>query len=449
MFSKNGNKMVYVIGFLFVVLISSLLTFSLPVFIMQVLLMSITIPLLINREMKMIKLYLVIFVVSLLFVFLVYFANSSTYDSSYYMGGSDDLTFENDGKIIMESGVYNPAEILETGIIGWWNNAPFFAVYISGLHLFSDFFGSYTTFMPRIINSYFLLWICMILEYFLKKYANFTSKKTFFTIMLFGLTPNIHYINAHVFRDTFNLLQVLLIVIIIDFLLSKGNYIRKIFYIIALFILIFTTYYTRINSLVFAAGLCFLILSEKFRINKILLFIVVIPILLMSNFTETIRLDYFLGSYGSYVLEIAGDGLSKFVFEQPLIPLGIIFRSLYALITPFPNFFGLFKNSTMILLDFTMSIIFIGVIIQILFIPFIVKRALKFDWLSLSFLLLFFSVIGTTFTFRHVLFYYPFMVALGIDGYMSMSQSSRKKILFLSGLVGIAFALIYLALKIL
>lgn len=453
MLSKNINgkdkKGIYIISLLFILIISSILTFSFPVFLMQIFLMIITLPLIINRDDRMAKLYIVIFAISLSFVFLIYFANDLSFGSPYYMGGSDDLNFENEGKVLYDHGMFNPAEILESGVIGIWHNAPFFSIYISGLLMFSDLFGGYSTFLPRIMNVYYLIWICMIFEYLLKKYGKFTDKKAFISVLILGITPNIQYINAHVFRDTFNLLQVLLIVLLFDKLFTNQKYGRKFLVSIVLVILMFMTYYTRINSLVFAGGLCFLILAEKLKIKKIFYLIIIIPILMMSNFFKAIRLDYFLESYGSYVLNLAGDGLSRYIFEQPLLPLGIIFRAFYALITPFPNFFGLFKDPTMYLLDITMLLVYVVVLFQILSIPFILKRLLKLDWLTLSFLLLFLSVIGTTFTFRHVLFYYPFMVAVAVDGYMSFTNSGRKKILYLSGFVGFSLALIYASLKIL
>jgi hypothetical protein len=445
----SNQKVIFIFALLFLVIISSILTFSFPVFIMQIFMMAITLPIIIRKNTSLARLYLIIFAYSLSFVFLIYIANDMAFGSPYYIGGSDDVNFENEGKVINNSGIFNPAKILESGIIGLWHNAPFFSLYISGLISFSNWFGDYSTFLPRIMNVYYLLWICMTVEYLLKKYADFTEKKVFYTVLIFALMPNIQYINAHVFRDTFNLLQIMLIVLLFEKLLSNKNFGRKIFIPLILALLIFITYYTRINSLVFATGLCFFILSKKLKINNLLFLVAIAPILLMSNFLEAIRLDYFLKSYGSYVLEIAGDGLSRFVFEQPLLPLGILFRAFYALITPFPNFLGLFKDPSMALLDFTMTLVFIGVILQILSIPFIFKRLLKFDWLSLSFFILFLPIIGTTFTFRHVLIYYPLMVAVAVDGCMSLPKNTRKKYLFFSGFLGVSLALIYILLKIL
>jgi hypothetical protein len=447
MLTQKSDKMPIIITMIFFVIVSSVLTFSLAVFVVQLFLASITISMIMRKNYKTAKLYVVIFIVSLIFVFLLYMANDMYYGSPYYVGGSDDVNFEYEGRVIIDSGIYNPSEILESGIIGRTNNAPFFSLYISFLIRFSELFGIYSTFLPRIMNVYYLMWVCMILEYLLKKHANFTDKKTDISIALFSLTPNIQYINSHVFRDTFNLLQILLIVLLFDKLVRKNNFVKKILYMGLLAFLLYITYYTRKNALVFAGAICLLVLAEKIKIKKRYIFIIVIPIVMLSGFLDTIRLKYFINTYSNYVLGIAGDGLSRFIFRQPLLPFGIIYRTLYAFITPFPNFIGLFNEPTRILFDFIMLLIYCGVVIQILFIPFILKRSSKFDWLSLSFLIWFLGIIATTFTFRHVLLYYPFMVALGVDGYLSTSKKPRVQILFISGVTGFLLSIVYLLLK--
>ena len=42
-----------------------------------------------------------------------------------------------------------------------------FAVILSLLVRFSEFFDGYSTFLPRILNAYSLVWILMIIEYLL------------------------------------------------------------------------------------------------------------------------------------------------------------------------------------------------------------------------------------------------------------------------------------------
>ena len=80
------------------------------------------------------------------------------------------------------------------------------------------------------------------------------------TLLVVGLSPNIQYINAHIFRDTVNFLQVLMIVLVFDKVVSSRN--LRVAYLAMLVPLVYMTFYTRANSLVFAAGLCLIISNE-------------------------------------------------------------------------------------------------------------------------------------------------------------------------------------------
>lgn len=393
---KSQSKILLFIMLICIVIISSIISLSFSVFVIQMFLMFITIILISKKEYKTIKLYIIIFCISMCFVFIVYCANNIKYGNSYYIGGSDDLLFEKQGLDIFYSDLYNPQEILDLGIIDRWSKHSFFVVYISILIRISELFDGYTTLLPRIINVYFLLWICMILEYLFRKYAFFTEEKINITITVFALTPNIQYINSHVFRDTFNLLQILLIIVLVDKLLYNKRYIRKLFIVAILIVVIYTTFYTRPNTLAFAGIISIFIMAEKMKIKKTYILIALIPIVIFSNFLEIIGLSRFIKAYNEYNLISAGDGLSSYIFRQPTIPFGIILRAFYAFITPFPNYFGLFKETSSILFDIVSFLIYTGVLISALFIPFLLKRLLKLDWLVFSFAVLFLGTIVTT-----------------------------------------------------
>lgn len=442
-----NQKLIISSGFMFVIILSSILTFSFSVLVLQVIMGLITMYFCFKTDYKTAKLWLSICSISLLFVFMVFLANQTYYGQPYYIGGSDDFSFEQQGLSIYKSGIYNPSKIMESRIIGQFHNSPAFPAYIAMLIGFAKNFGGYTTFLPRIANVYFLIWICMIVNYLLFKYSNLSKKSIYFSLAFFAFMPNIQFINAHVFRDTFNLLQVLLIALLSDFFLSKTRYGLKILSIIFLPILLYFTYYTRINSLVFAGIIILLMLSTLYKIKTRYIIIGIIPLLLFSNFLETFRVAYFIENYSRYVSNIAGDGLSRIVFNRPLLPLGVIFRVIYAFITPFPNFFLLFKDTSKLLLDIIQLLIYLGVLIQIFAVPFIVKRSLKFDWLSLTFMSWFLSIIVTTFTFRHFLLFYPFMSAIAVDGFFRTNINSRKVILFLTTLSIIGLGMMYVVIK--
>ncbi len=444
----SKNQQTIIIGFFLVLIIlSSILSFSVSVFLMQFFLAMITIPLILKKEYKIAKLYLIIFMVSLVFVFLVYYGNQFYYGNPYYIGGSDDLKFENWGYDVYDANLFLPHKVIKQQILDRFNNAPFYAVIIAIIVKFSNGLAGYTSFLPRILNVYFLIWICMILEYLVNKYANIPRDKLLFVIGGFALMPNIQYINSHVFRDTFNLLQVFLIVFLFDKIIDSKNLLTKFISLLFMTVLIYFTYYTRVNSLAFAAILSLLILIEKYKIKIRYVILLFILLILMSDILKILKIEYFITTYTRYVANIAGDGLSRFIFGRPLLPFGIILRFVYSFIIPFPNFFGLFKESSRLLYDFVYLLIYLGVLVQILMTPFIIKRIFRFDWLSFSFLGCLLPVIAMTFTFRHVILYYPFMVAMAVDGYFSTKLNNRKMIMFLWGIIAFCLSLIYVVLK--
>lgn len=446
---SRNEKIVISAGFLLIIILSSILTFSLSVWILQTVLGLVTLYFCFKTDYKTAKLWLCILGISLLFIFLVFLANQLYYGEPYYNDGSDDLAFEKWGYDVYNHGIYNPSKVMKLKILGQYHNSPFYPVYIARLIQFAELFDGYTTFLPRIANAYFLLWICMIIKYLLDKYAKLSKKTIHYSLCFFAFMPNIQYINAHVFRDTFNLLQVLLIILLFDFLFSKKHYSLKMISIVTLTLLIYLTYYTRVNSLLFAGVILLLRFSVRYRVKKRYIIIGIVFLLLTSNFLEIFRVGYFIKTYSTYVSNIAGDGLSSFIFKRPLLPIGIFLRALYALISPFPNFFGLFKDNSSLLFDFIQLLIYLGVLVQIICIPFIIKRLLKFDWLALAFLGWFLAVIGTTFTFRHFLFYYPFMGGLVIDGFMNTKTKTRKITISISIFVMLSLGVIYALLKIL
>lgn len=436
-----------IITMLFCVVISSILTFSLSVFVMQIIFVFITIPIIIKKDYKTANIYLMIFIISSIFIFLVYIANDMYYGVPYYIGGSDDLEFERWAKDVYIHNIYNPQKILDYGIIGIFHNSPFYPIYIAILMNASELFGGYSTFLPRISNVYFLLWICMISEYLLKKYTNLDNKKISITILLIGINPNLQYINSHVFRDTLNLLQVVLIMYLFDKLINNKRIFNKIYILIGLVMVIYTTYYTRKNSLIMALIVCIFMISNRLKIKKRYIIIGILVLILNTDIISLIGVNDIIVRYSELTLGNAGEGLSKYIFNKPILPFGIFFRTAYAFINPVPDILNLFKSIDKVLLDSVMSIVYIGVIIQILFTPFIIKRVIKLDWLSIVFLLLFISVIGTTFTFRHLIIYYPFMIALAVDGYLETNKIKRYKILMINIIITISLGLIYIILK--
>lgn len=445
--NEKINSFFALIVILFAIILSSVCSLSFTIFFTQIIFASFTVLFISKKPPLSQKIYLIIFLTSLTFVFLLYYSYILHYGNPYYIGGSDDLSFEQNAEIVKHYGLINPARVLKTGIIGQFNNSSFYAVYISLIMRLSEYFGGYSTLIPRIFNVYFLIWICLIFEYLLKKYASFSDAKTAISVAVLALTPNIQYINSHNFRDTLNLLQIFLIILLFDKIFSKGKVSLRLLYTLLIVLAIYITFFTRVNSLAFAFLLCLFMVSYKMNIKIIYIIIAALPLIIFGNILEVLRVQDYIDHYSNYVRNIAGDGLSSFIFNKPLIPVGFILRIIYAFMIPFPNFIGLFKTESKILIDFIMMFIYFGVIIQFLSIPFVVKRLLKIDWISLSFIATFLSVILSTFTFRHIVFYYPFMVAVAVDGFSASSKNQIKINLFYMISIALVSFLGYIALK--
>lgn len=435
----------YFVVFAILVIVTSLLTHSMAVFAASLIMMLLTVFFLKNQNIQEVRMYLIAFVVAIGFMFLVHYAYIQAYDLPYYNGGSDDIQFERDALQAMLAEVYAPQELVGT-VLNQFHSASFYVTFVALVMKFSSFFDGYTTFLPKVINVFLLLWATMLISYLLRKYVGFTNKQILWFIGLFSMTPNMLYINSHIFRDTLNLLLIMLIVVCIDKLFVKKWGVLQV--VIALFfpLIIFCTFYLRENSLVFAAIMSILILLRKLKIRYFYIFLLNIPLLIFTTFLEQIRFDYFVEKYSEYQTTVSS-GLSNFIFEQPLFPLGVFLRFGYAFISPFPNFPGLFQDGEQFGLDMVYFFIYLFVVMQILSIPLILKRLLTIDWLSLSFIFLLFGVILTTFTFRHVVFYYPLMVALAIDGYSRIKIEQRwlSILLMLTACVGMFF--LYVQLK--
>jgi hypothetical protein len=436
-----------IIYFSFFILLSSLLSLSLSVFVIQIILSLFTLPIILKKDIKSINLYLIIFIVSLFFVFIVYYGNLFYLGTPYFNGGSDDLTYERQAMTILGTNMYNPAEVLDSGIIGLFHNSTFYVVLIASSMKFANLIDGYSTFIPRIFNVYLLIWSCFIIEYFLRKYSKLSDKKIYIVLGVFALTPNIHYINAHVFRDTLNLFQILYIVYFFDKITEFKNFSFKIPYAFILWLLIFISYYTRANSILFSLSFCTIMLSYKLKIGKLFIFVPLIAITYLNVLLENLRLDHYIEIYSSYLSTASADGLSKFVFNRSILPFGIVLRSLYAFITPPPLFFNLFRQQDKLLFDFVYLLIYIGVVLQIYSLPFVIKRVIKLDWIAFVFLTFFYAIVLTTFTFRHTMLYYPFLVILGVDGFFSSSVATRKYTVLLTGFVIFSMSIFYLILK--
>ena len=138
-----------------------------------------------------------------------------------------------------------------------------------------------------------------------------------------------------------------------------------------------------------------------------------------------------------------GGGLSLVVFESTLFPVGWLYRTLYALVSPLPVEFSSIDKAWQS----------IGTIVHLLFLPFwwlgILRAARDPGWrhVLVAFVALFIGMAMFTFTFRHITQYLPFAVLLTALGYENYRGRHTNVLFGMAGLGGV-LGVMYLALKV-
>ena len=79
--------------------------------------------------------------------------------------------------------------------------------------------------------------------------------------------------------------------------------------------------------------------------------------------------------------------------------------------------------------------------------PYLLKHVIRLDYAGLVFLVIFFSVIVTTFTFRHFVMVYPFMMEPIVVEYNNASTATKKYYRCITAGMLVMLAVIYLIVR--
>lgn len=403
------------------------------------------------------KNYFHIFLISIILiaaVLLLYYGYIGKYGSPYYMGGSDDLDFEEYARYVISKNSYTPIQVY---IDLYWYVAKGFVWFVSIIMRLCSIFGTYHTIIPRILNVYCLLAVGILSQkYYIKKCSN-SHIKSLIILYAVSLYPNAVYISANLFRDIWVLLGIFLIFYIYDLEIFFESKIKLFF--ITLIISFFSFFIRSQSILIIIAEICIILfLKNKEKINQFILelrqktvnrkntilFISFIVALIPLFLYVAYEITRFVNIYSSY-LASQQNGLSNFVFRTPILPFGIILRFLYGIISPFPNgilnVLNIFEDIDV----FWNTIISFFVFVQIILIPFLFFSFKKIKSYNLIWLLIFLTVIISTFTFRHFLLFYPFMWLSIFDCYFSLGNILKKKIFQIWIFVIFVLGIIYLS----
>ncbi len=390
------------------------------------------------------KLYLTVYNFSVLVSLFFYYILIFNYGVPYYLGGSDDMAYENTSKyVLLYEKWYNPISLLKSGYISQYHNSVGYVITLAALRKISECIGEFHSIVPKILNSFVLALSTCLLYKILRLF--FEKGKALIASYSYGLYPILLYFSAHSFRDVIIAFLFLIVIYRLEVkpLFGKYLFISLLFLIVCSYIMMFYR-----SAFVPILILLFLVRMYLIRYKKEINFSLIMPLLIFSFFFFLYAKDWIislseLGSnYSEYRLGLS-QGISRLIFTIPIFPFGFILRYLY-MIFPF-----------LIPSDATLKFLFLGQIFQYFLIPFLLlgswqigKKHSSFRFYIL-FIHVFILIIAlTTFTNRQLTVIYPFFIATSIIYMLSISRKRRIRIIGFEIMLFLFIFTAYLFLKI-
>ena len=394
----------------------------------------------------------IIFLIAIGYMLILYFGELGEYGQPYYIGGSDDWHFENYSNQCIERGLYTPLQVYKNYY--WYNSVGYLWV-MSWIMRIANLFGGYHTVIGRLMNIYILMALGMLTYKCFKCRYNYDEKVNRKVLYFTTIFPNILYISSHVFRDTLSIFLVFGCFYISDKYEFKNeknaelnnNLKKKIDYILIVLMAALATFIRTQNLVIIAVCLFFNhYYNNRLTRNRVIgLFLIGMVGIVIAIETVLPAFFRFQTIHTGYFIE-EQQGLSNFIWRLPIFPVGAIVRFMYGLVSPFPaNILKIFLmfESGLTFLDVLTSV---GVIIQILLLPYLMINIKKIDDMTWNWLGSFLMVVLTTFTFRHFIYIYPFQWILIFRQYGKASRSVKQKNFFmmmsLLFIAGMAYLLI-------
>lgn len=395
------------------------------------------------KDKALFRIYVLVYCLSTFYV--VFYYQMAVYDFGlpYYMGGSDDIAYENQAAQLInvkDWWFYNSAMIGNVLGIPWHNSTGYVYFLAVLTYIGEHVFNGYSTFIPRQLNSIALSFVCVFIYQIFQKYSS-NKEKLSFACVMFGAFPLVQYISAHVFRDVIILLMIVYVVYILD---AQRSRLTKVLVVTGLLYVIsqFRVYYVPVVVLIVIA---FIVSRSRFyeRNNvKVAVFSLSLIAVLAMSFSDLSHVEKLLTSvnnYGELVQEKA-DGMSSVIFNSSPV-LQPFLRLLYSFLYPVPQLSP--ENS------FSSFFYKIGTFFQIVVFVyaargfFIMLKVGKSHYIILSGLMFYFAFIFGTFTFRHQIYFMPFL--FGLMGVALSRDSINNQVLgFLAAFLSLFyFSLIY------
>jgi len=383
------------------------------------------------------KLFLIIYYLNVIAVIALYIIYMNRYGQPYFIGGSDDLTYEMEAQKVAQSlGVFDYFSI-KGNVLPNNHNSIGYVYLVSLFYRLGQLLGGFHTFIPRIFNSFILAFLAILVYRCAVYKSKLNSSISYVVALLVGLAPIMMYNSAHTFRDTIVAFLLFLCVYIWNDY-DKYIFSEQIILLAVTLLITFILWEMRsITAILILLLIYFSYLDQKrkkiknFKSKQIIFFIffILFGVLVFfycynQGYIELLKnrqISYYL-IYSKYRIGIS-KGLETYVFIAPF-PLNLLYRFVYLSIYPIP---GLSKNIDRLWLS-------IGTIIQIFFLPYVViglwkslKKKQNLE-IALGFVLIFISVAIFSFTFRHISMFYPFGALVAGYGYNYFQNTNKKYI---------------------
>jgi hypothetical protein len=391
------------------------------------------------------SIFLLVYCLSTLAAFAYFASNSLSYELPYYLGGSDDLNYEDDGRRFVELLEPQQYSMIRGHVVPDSHNSVGY-VYVVGILIWvGDWFGGFHTMLPKLLNT-FSLGIIAVLVYRLMLQFGKSQNVSLTCALAASLMPGMLFPASHTFRDILIALTLVLMLFLLT--VRRSSIISRVMTVLAIALALAFLYELRTQTALLA-GICIFVSilvipsrGSAATIAKMVLSLVFLGLALqyvgvISEVLSPEQVIFYLELYG----ELRGgyESFTAKIFEIPL-PLGFVPRFIYGLFSPLPGF------------SLTLVNVFsaISVVIVIALFPVFVNGVRRVIAIRHLWPLVFFAAIGflpfalVTGALRNIPYYWPFFVMIAGIGFESR-QGGLVAIRALYGVQFVAGILVLLA----
>lgn len=373
-------------------------------------------------------------IIGLLFALILYLIYMIEYKHPYWMEGLDDYYFDvvwSDA--VVDKGYYTIPQMMKDRLF-WLGNANGYILVLSYIKRLGVL--EYSTMIPRVINIGLLNMNSLFICSYIKNKLKLTDSQLKIMLLIMTVFPNALFIVSHVYRDQFcATFFVLLFYMWSDY--SSKSKVKKVSIIVFSIIIMYWAYWFRATNIILALGIIMVsiynknswesIIKKKISFRNLLILFAIVGfagILVVKYFTKFQQWEIRYNYYSRGMLDIGG--FQEIIYGIPLLPLGWLFRILYYLVSPFEsgclNLFACTNGS-----DYLNAFRTMGTIFLLFLYPYVIKAIwTKKNNLGAVFLGIMVPSALTTAGFRHMITFYPFLLALGLSEFWVTDKIKRK-----------------------